>query len=44
MEDIDEEEETRENIDFNIKCEHTLEDDFKLEIANLFGKVFLSHK
>lgn len=41
---IDTDEETKENIDFNIKCENNLEDEFKLEIANLLGKLFESHK
>lgn len=44
MDHIDEEEDTKDNIEFNVKCEHNIEDDFKLEIANLFGKVFASHK
>jgi hypothetical protein len=44
LDSIDTEEETKENIDFNVKCENNLEDEFKLEVANLLGKIFESHK
>ena len=44
IDNIDVEEEDKKNIEFNIKCEHGIEDDFRLEVANLFGKVFQSHK
>lgn len=44
LDSIDTDEETKENIDFNLKCENNLEDEFKLEIANLLGKIFESHK
>ena len=40
LENIDVEEEEKKNIEFNIKCEHGIEDDFRLEVANLFGRVF----
>lgn len=44
LDKIDTEEETQKNIQFNIEMENEFEDNFKLEVANLFGKVFKSHK
>ncbi len=41
---LDVEEETQDVINLNMKCEEGMENDFKLEIANLFGKIFMSHK
>lgn len=45
LDNIDlEEEPNQEDVEQNIKLEHNIEDDFKIEIANLFGKIFESHK
>ena len=41
---MDTEEETQKNIQFNIEMENEFEDNFKLEVANLFGKILKSHK
>lgn len=43
MENIDTEEENQEDIEQNIKLEHNIEDDLKIEIANMFGKIFQAH-
>lgn len=40
MENIDVEEECKEIIEDNVKMEHNIEDDLKIEIANMFGKLF----
>lgn len=40
MENIDVEEECPEVIEQNVKLEHNIEDDLKIEIANMFGKLF----
>lgn len=44
LDSFDLEEETKENLTLNLKCENQFEDEFKLEIANLFGKIFKTHK
>lgn len=43
MENIDVEEECKEIIEDNVKMEHNIEDDLKIEIANMFGKLFQAH-
>ena len=43
MENIDVEEESKDVVEQNIQMEHTIEDDLKIEIANMFGKLFQAH-
>ena len=44
LDSFDVEEETKESLNLNLKCENQFEDEFKLEIANLLGKIFKTHK
>lgn len=44
LDTIDFDEEKPEIANFNIKFENTLEDECKLEIANIFGKIFKIYK
>ena len=44
LDSIDFDEEKPEIANFNIKFENTLEDECKLEIANIFGKIFKVYK
>jgi hypothetical protein len=44
LENFDPEEMKQKMLEFHVKIEHGAEDDLKLEIANLFGSIFKSHK